>query len=127
LSRAYARKTILDEAVALFAPNEIILPDLNSPHYLCFEASSKFAFLYSEEGSRFDREFSRWEGVVERALLAGRRSAHQNRTVLAEVASDLATQSPTAREIANRFDDPIVRAAILSFLVLDTQLTFFRA
>ncbi|MGO9723219.1 MAG: hypothetical protein ACLPOA_22175 [Methylocella sp.] len=63
---------------------------------------------------------------MERALLPGRRSAAENRAALAEVARQLSRRSRAARELAERFDDPVIRAAVLCFLVLDTQLTFYR-
>jgi hypothetical protein len=126
LTRAYIADAILDQTAALFAPSEIILPDLVAAHHLCFRAADNFAFVYSEEGRRFRRQFPRWELAVERAFLPGRHSTEENRAALAEVASELSRRSRAARELAERFDDPVIRAAVLCFLVLDTQLTFYR-
>jgi hypothetical protein len=126
LTQAYVARTIIDQTAALFSPNEIILPDLVTPHHLCFEAAANYAFLYSEEGRRFQRHYPQWESVVERASRPGDRSADRNRAALTEVATELANQSAVAREAAERFDDPVIRASVLSFLVLDALLTFYR-
>jgi hypothetical protein len=56
-----------------------------------------------------------------------RRSAEENRAVLAKVANELSEQSPEMRQFAEQFADPIAKASVLSFLVLDAQLTFYRS
>ena len=125
MSQAYIARAIISQTAALFSPLEIILPNRVAPHHLCFEAAGKFAFLYSEEGRRFERHYPRWESVVEKAS-TGRRSAESNRAALADVATELANQNAEASQFTQRFDDPVIKASILSFLVLDAWLSFYR-
>jgi len=48
-----------------------------------------------------------------------------NRSKLAQIANRLARENPEAAQIAGRFSHPAIRASVLGFLVLDTQLTFY--
>jgi hypothetical protein len=45
--------------------------------------------------------------------------------MLEMIVTDLERQSPSAKEIADRFKHPAIKASILAFLVLDVQLSFF--
>lgn len=126
LTKAYVRNDVLARTAALFTPNEIVLPDLDHKHHLCFKADDDFAFLYSEEGRRFVRKIPNWGTAREKVFLPGRRSEENNRSALASLAEKLSLRSSAAREIAERFDDPVIKASVLSFLVLDVLLTFYR-
>jgi hypothetical protein len=126
LTLAYTSNTILDDTAAVFSPNEIVLPNRSKPHHLCFEANGTFAYIYSDEGRQFRRKYPNYGTSFERNLQLPRRSASANRRVLAEVADRLSPASGPTREIADRFDDPVIKASVLAFLVLDAQLAFFK-
>lgn len=126
LTRTYRRRTVLDRATALFSPLEIDLPDFHKRHYVTFEADADFGYVYSEEGTRFERKFPRWEVAVENAFQRRRRSTEENIEALAAISRSLAARSREARQVADQFDDPVIKASVLAFLVLDAQLTFFK-
>jgi hypothetical protein len=126
LTRAYVAGNVVNRTAALFAPLEINLPDDTGDHHLCFRASDNYAYVYSEEGQRFTRKHPNWELTLERSLIPGRRTAPQNRELLQQIVRDLERESPVAKEISDRFQHPAIKASILSFLVLDAQLSLFR-
>jgi hypothetical protein len=124
LTAAYLTQNVVQDAAALFSPQEIRLPNLHEDHYLTFRAKDNFAYVYSAQGRRFERRYPSWESV--RASLDPRRGAiSENRSKLTEVASRLALDDPEAAKIAERFDHPAIRASVLAFLTLDAQLTFY--
>ena len=125
LTHAYRTDNIVDGTAALFSPLEIDLPDDTGDHHLCFRAANNYAYIYSEEGTRFRRKHPTWGVTLERLML-GRRTAAQNRQILQKIVTDLERQSPRAKEISDRFHHPGIKASILAFLVLDAQLSLFR-
>lgn len=125
LTRNYIDGTVVSQAAALFAPNEILLPTLDEPHHLCFKADESYAYLYSDEGRRQERKFRSWSAVKEE-LASRRTSASQNRKDLANFVESLTSSNRAARTIASRFKDDVVRASVLAFLQLDLQMTFLK-
>lgn len=125
LSRYYSQSKILTKATAVIAPNEIHLPDTTTKHHLTFKAGGSTFKLYSDQGVEAERKFSSWDRLVT-TLSDKRRNAEENRAALARTADMLAQRRPAVREIVDRFEDPVVKASVLSFLVLDAQLTFFK-
>jgi hypothetical protein len=125
LTHAYAGGSVVDGTAALFSPLEINLPDDTGDHHLCFRAAANYAYIYSQEGNRFQRKHPTWGITLERLRL-GRRTADQNRKILQRTVTDLERQSPSAKEISDRFGHPAIKASILAFLVLDAQLLLFR-
>ena len=129
LSKAYASNTVVESAAALFSPLEIILPNEAEPHHVTFEADADFGFIYSEKGQRFERKFRRFGTALEKSMRPSRRSAEENRKTLIEFNNRVVETVPNdgaAREIASRFKEPAIKASILAFFLLDTQLTFLR-
>ncbi|WP_376702530.1 hypothetical protein RQ479_21300 [Mesorhizobium sp. ISC25] len=125
LSRCYRKGDILAKATAVIAPNEIVLPDTTEKHHVTFKADGNTFKLYSEEGEAFERKVPNWSRLVE-ILSSRRRNAATNRQALGQTGEFLASRSHYAREVADQFKDPIVKASILAFLVLDAQLIFFK-
>jgi hypothetical protein len=126
LTLAYTSNTILNSAAALFVPSEIKLPNRSKPHHLSFEASGTFANIYSTEGKRFERKYQDFHAALETNLLPRRNSEAINRKLLADIAIRLLPPAGATREIADRFEDPVIRASVLAFLTIDAQLTFFK-
>lgn len=125
LSRCYRRSEILAKGTAVIAPNEIVLPDTTKKHHITFKADGSTFKLYSQQGKGFERKFPSWNRLVE--ILSGRRrNAAANREALEQTVGLLASRSHHAREVADQFEDPVMKASVLAFLVLDAQLTFFK-
>lgn len=125
LSHCYRKAGILAKATAFIAPNEIALPDITNKHHLTFEADGDTFRLYSQQGKGFERKVPNWGRLLE-ILSARRRPAAANREAIERSIRLLASRSHFAREVADQFKDPVKRASVLAFLVLDAQLTFFK-
>lgn len=125
LSRCYLKSEVLTNATAVVSPNEIVLPDTATKHHITFKADGDEFFLYSEDGTPYRRKTPNWGNVTE-ALVNRRRNANANREALLVVAEQLSSRSPLARDLENRLKDPVAKASVLAFLVLDAQLTFFK-
>ena len=117
----------MQQTAALFAPSEIDLPDYDDEHWLSFRRSDEWARLYSEESHRFRRKFPEWDRVVQGALVPRRRTAVENRKKLEEVVARLSEVNAEAAQLAAHCDHPAAKVSILSFLILDAQVTFFQA
>lgn len=125
LTYAYTSNTILNDAVAVFSPNEIVLPNFTQPHHLSFTAQGAVANIHSDEGRPFHRKYPSFATAEESSLLPRRGSETANRKALAAVAERLLPASGPTREIADRFVDAVIKASVLAFLELDAQLSFF--
>ena len=129
LSKAYANNTVVGSAAALFSPIEIVLPSTTEPHHVTFEANADYGFLYSEVGKRFERKFSRFDTAMDDSMLPRRRTEEENRKVLSTFVDRISrqvTHQNAAFQIAARFDNPVIKASILAFFLLDSQLTLLR-
>lgn len=124
LTHAYRTGNVVDRTAALFSPLEIDLPDDTGDHHLCFSAANNYAYIYSEEGARFERKHPDWRLTIKQ-LMSRRRTVDQNRKMLQQIVKDLEPQSASAKEISDRFNHPAIKAPILAFLVLDAQLSLF--
>jgi hypothetical protein len=122
LTAAYLAGNVLEEVAALFSPAEIRLRGRGQSHHLSFRANDNFAYIFSPEGRRFQRNYPSWDAV--RTLLDARKaSISSNRAKLNAISDSLARDNPDAAELANRFQHPAFKASILAFLTLDLQLT----
>ena len=125
LSRCYTRRSVLTNATAVISPREIILPDTETKHHITFKANSNKFRIYSDEGEEFIRKTPKWDNVTE-ILSERRKNAHKNREALSSVSEQLSAKNPPVKELADRFDDPVIKASVLSYLVLDAHLSFFK-
>ncbi|TPI27330.1 hypothetical protein FJW07_31450 [Mesorhizobium sp. B3-1-9] len=126
LSRCYTNGNVLSTATAVIAPNEIVLPNTTKKHHVTFKADGNTFRLYSEEGEGFERKVPNWQRLL--AVLSNRRrSTPNNRDAIERTVQLLSSRSHSATEVADRFKDPVVRASVLAFLVLDAQLIFFKS
>ncbi len=123
----YDKGTIVSRASAMFAPNEIVLPDDTKEHHVSFKRNQAFGYVYSREPHSFERKFSE-DGLWLPSLMERRQSAKENRKALKEVVSFLTKKlyrrHPVRRMIAERSVE--AQAAILSYFLLDAQLTFVK-
>lgn len=125
LSAAYLASNVVEDCAAIFSPREIKLPRTKTAHHLTFRANANSANVYSENGHRFSRKYHSWQSVRQ-VLEVNRATLSENRQKLAAIATQLASADNEAARIAERFEHPAVKASILAFLVLDSQLTLYR-
>lgn len=121
--------TVISSASAMFAPNEIQLPDLTGRHHVSFYADKPWAVVFSEEGGSFDRRFpsaDKWLSL----LFEKPRGREENEAAMRSVAQRLRSQfgadgmrGPVAR-IAD--GNRVAETAILAYFLLDAQLTFVK-
>jgi len=126
-SDAYSAGTIVSQASAMFAPNEIVLPDDTKDHHVSFKPNDGFGYVYSKEPHQFERKFrgtDHWlTSVGQRA-----RSAKENRQMLEKTVAFLKRKRGPRDPLRQMIhDQPIeAQAAILSYFILDAQLTFLK-
>ncbi len=125
LSDCYIRGMLLDEATAMFTPNEISLPNDIHEHHVSFRAGDSFGYVFSEEGKKFRRKIPNWKSAVEN-MSGNRRNADQNRSDLFRIVEQVTQQNPDARRIAERIQDPVAKASAIAYFFLDAQLAFFK-
>jgi hypothetical protein len=121
--------TVISSASAMFAPNEIQLPDLTAKHHVSFYEDKPWAVVFSEEGGHFDRRFPSAEKWISQ-LFEKPRGREENEAAMRSVALRIRSRfgaSAVDRGIARISDgSPVTEAAILSYFLLDAQLTFVK-
>jgi hypothetical protein len=126
-SDAYSAGTVVSQASAMFAPSEIILPDDTKNHHVSFKPNDGFGYVYSKDPHQFDRKFrggDHWlTSVGQRA-----QSAKENRQLLEEAVTFLKKKRRPRDPVLQMIrDQPLeAQAAILSYFILNAQLTFVR-
>lgn len=119
--------TVISSASAMFAPNEIQLPDLTATHHVSFYADQPWAVVFSEEGGHFDRRFPRAEKWISQ-LFEKPRGREENEAVMRAVAQRIRSRfgvRAVDRGVARISDgSPVAEVAILAYFFLDAQLTF---
>lgn len=121
--------TVIASASAMFAPNEIQLPDLITTHHVSFYADKPWAVVFSEEGGHFERRFPRAEKWLSQLFNKPRdRAGNQAamRSVVQRIRSRFGPQV-AGRDVTRLSDgNPVIEAAILAYFLLDAQLTFVK-
>jgi hypothetical protein len=92
--------------------------------------------LFSDTPKRFDRKMPTWDSVVQSLPRQDARKAQENRARLSGVAELLTEEAKrsdrfpdegeVALAVADRYEDPVVKASVLAFLLLDAHLTLFK-
>lgn len=126
LNRAFLDQRIVEDASALFAPNDISLPNTTSQHWVSFEADASFGVIYSREGRKFERNVRSAGQLADTRLVERLGDVQTNLkrlNAVVEAASQL--NRPLAARIKRRFSNPIARASVIAASILDAQLTFF--
>ena len=138
LAKHYEHHTILSKASALFSPMEIILPNTSQDHHVSFQPCDNYGYIYSEKQIPFERRFptdKSWlQFVGDKA-----RSGNENRQLLEETVGFLTNgkrQTLAEGSVPRKIDPHVHRmiqdrpleaqAAILSYFILDAQLTFVK-
>ena len=113
----------------MFAPNEILLPDLIAAHHVSFYADKAWAVVFSEEGGRFERRFPSAQRWLSQLFNRPRDRAGNHdamRSVVKRIRSRFDSQVEE-RGIARLSDgNPVIEAAILAYFLLDAQPTFVK-
>jgi hypothetical protein len=112
---------------AMFAPNEIILPDDTKDHHVSFKPNDSFGYVYSKEPHQFERKFQSFDSWLP---TVGRRaqSAKENRQLLEKTVKFLKKKRRPGDPVRQMIrDQPLeAQAAILAYFILDAQLTFVK-
>lgn len=121
--------TVISSASAMFAPNEIQLPDLIAKHHVSFYADKPWAVVFSEEGGYFDRRFPSAEKWLSQ-LFEKPRGRAANEAAMRAVAQRIRSRfgAGAVDGGVDRISDgsPVTEAAILAYFLLDAQLTFVK-
>jgi hypothetical protein len=126
ISPYYQSRTVLAGAAAIFQPQEIRLPNRTHQHWVSFSPGRGDMRIYSDQGKSLERSTPTWNHVL-RLLSERRQPEKENRAKLNEFADQVKRQADEdTRSIVERYTDPVVKASILAFLVLDAHLTFFK-
>ena len=139
LAKHYNSRTILSKASAIFSPKEIDLPpDTTQDHCVSFQPGNHRSFLYSEKQASFERRFLTDKSWLQ--FVADRdRSVSKNRQLLKETVEFLTKEKEQIHDsntVEQMIDTPVLRmirdqpleaqAAILSYFILDAQLSFVK-
>ncbi|TKZ15750.1 hypothetical protein FAP39_16960 [Shimia litoralis] len=126
-SDAYSAGTVVSQASAMFAPNEIILPDDTKDHHVSFKPNDSFGYVYSKEPHPFERKFQSFDSWLP---VVGQRaqSAIENRQLLEKTVEFLKKKRRPRDPVLQMIrDQPLeAQAAILAYFILDAQLTFVK-
>lgn len=126
-SDAYSAGTVVSQASAMFAPNEIVLPDDRKEHHVSFKPNDSFGYVYSKEPHQFERKFQSfdsWLPTVEQRA----RSAKENRQILERTVKFLKKKRRPRDPVLQMIRDQPLEAqtSILAYFILDAQLTFVK-
>lgn len=123
----YDSGAIVSHASAMFAPNEIVLPNDTQEHHVSFQPSDGFGYLYSKEAHPFERKFPAMDSWLP-FISERQRTAEENRHLLKKTVRYLerkrGPRDPVRRMV---LDQPLeAQAAILAYFILAAQLTFLK-
>ncbi len=121
--------TVISSASAMFSPNEIQLPDLTASHHVSFYGDEPWAVVFSEDGGHFERRFPSAERWLSQLFDKPRDPADNRETMRRVVQIIRARFGPRIMrdDVARSSDgNPVIEAAILSYFLLDAQLTFVK-
>lgn len=126
-SNAYSAGTVVSQALAMFAPNEIVLPDDTKDHHVSFKPNDSFGYVYSNEPDQFERKFQRVDNWLP-SIAQRARGAKENRQLLEKTVAFLKRKRSPRDPVRQMIrDQPLeAQAAILAYFVLDAQLTFLK-
>lgn len=122
--------TVISAATAMFSPNEIQLPDLTATHHVSFYADKPWAVVFSEKGGHFERRFPSAEQWLSQ-LFNKPRDREGNQSAMRRAAQRIRARFGPhviiGDSVARHSDgNPVIEAAILSYFLLDAQLTFVK-
>ena len=128
----YRNRTIVSDASVKFSPTEIQLPDYTQDHHVSFNPDGNSWHIYSDERQSFEPRFPTNEKWIQ-FIRQGARSAEDNKKHLDETVDFLIEENRKEHAISSGVVEKIIehqsseaKAAILSYFILDAQLTFLK-